>query len=328
MNFRVLSLYLIVIFIIFGVISTPKVFAVTADSILVTINPESPAPGENTNITLSSYASNLNSAKISWSVGGKTLLTGVGEKSFSLNAPSASAETAVTVTITLPDGSIKKVVTIKPAIMVLLWQANDSYVPPFYKGKALPTPDSQVKVVALPEIKTGSKIIDPKNMVYAWKQDYTNDQEASGYGKNYFIYTNDYLDKYNNISVNASTTDQKYSLDKGMDIKTYKPKILFYKNDANLGTLWEQALANGHKIQNDETIEAAPYFISPKDIRIPILTWDWSINDSLIDMSVIQKNLLPLKVQPGVSGTSKIRLEINNKYKIFATASKEINVEF
>jgi hypothetical protein len=33
-------------------------------------------------------------------------------------------------------------------------------------------------------------------------------------------------------------------------------------------------------------------------------------------------------VQAGVSGTSKINLEINNNYKIFETASKEINVSF
>jgi len=33
--------------------------------------------------------------------------------------------------------------------MVLLWQADDSYVPPFYEGKALPSPNSEIKVVAM-----------------------------------------------------------------------------------------------------------------------------------------------------------------------------------
>ena len=40
--------------------------------------------------------------------------------------------------------------------MVLLWQANDSYVPPFYKGKALPGADTKIKIVAMPEIRSGS----------------------------------------------------------------------------------------------------------------------------------------------------------------------------
>ena len=212
--------------------------------------------------------------------------------------------------------------------MVLLWQANDSYVPPFYRGKALPTSDSEVKVVAMPEIKTSSGIVSPKDMTYTWKKDYTNNQDGSGYGKNFFLYTNDYLDNSNNIDVIASTIDQKYSSEASIDIGIAQPKILFYKNDINLGTLWEQALSNGHKILGDEVMEAAPYFISPKDIRIPTLTWNWFINDSMVNILGFRKNLIPLKVQTGVSGTSKIKLEINNTDKIFETASKEINVVF
>ena len=213
--------------------------------------------------------------------------------------------------------------------MVLLWQANDSYVPPFYKGKALPSPDSNVKVVAMPEIKSGSQMVNPSNMVYAWTQDYTNSQEASGYGKNSFTYRSDYLENLNSISVVASTIDQKYSSEASINIGMTQPKIVFYKNDANLGTIWEQALSDGHRIQGDEVIEAAPYFISPKDIRIPTLTWNWSINDNSVNIvDYLRQNLIPLKVQAGVSGTSKIKLEVNNRDKIFVTASKEINVEF
>lgn len=212
--------------------------------------------------------------------------------------------------------------------MELLWQATDSYVPPFYRGKALPTPDSEVKVVAMPEIKIGSGWANSKNMIYAWKKDYTNAAQDSGYGKNSFTYTNDYLDDFNNISVTASTTDQKYSSSASIKINTYQPKIIFYKNDAVLGTLWEQALADGHKIPGEEVIEATPYFISPKNIGVPILAWKWFINGSMVGTSGLRKNLLPVRAQPGVSGTSVIKLEIENIYKLFASASREIDVEF
>ncbi len=313
-----------------------KVWAATSDSILVNIVPENPAPNENVNISLNSYSSNLDSVLITWFLNGTNVFSGIGKKSFLLTAPSAGGETTVIAKIGLPDGEIEKRIIIRPAVMVLLWQANDSYVPPFYKGKALPTPDSEIKVVALPEILDSAlgakerlrRYLDPKNMVYAWRQDYANDQGSSGYGKNFFTYINDYLENSNNISVTATTVDQKYSSEANIEIRTANPKILFYKNDASLGTLWEQALSDGHKISGDEIIEAAPYFISPKDIRIPILTWNWSINDSLINISNYRKNLIPLQTQAGVSGTAKIKLEIENKYKIFANTSKEINVEF
>ncbi len=302
--------------------------AASQSSILVNMAPENPTPNENTSITLSSYASNLDSVSITWSVNGKNILSGIGRKSFLVNAPAAGSETIVTATIALPDGVIEKTIIIRPAVMVLLWQADDSYVPPFYKGKALPSPDSEIKVIAMPEIKTNSGLANPKNMTYVWKKDYTNEQDSSGYGKNFFIFINDYLENLNNVSVVASTVDQKYSSEANIDIGTTEPKILFYKNDARLGTIWEQVFADGHKIQGDEVIEAAPYFISPKDIRIPTLVWNWFINDNMVNVESFQKNLIPLKVQGGISGTSKLKLEISNTDKIFQTANKEIDVEF
>ncbi|MEK7080820.1 MAG: hypothetical protein AAB902_00250 [Patescibacteria group bacterium] len=329
MKFRFLLLYLIATLILLGAVLPFSAKAALSSSISIDAMPPNPAPNENTSIILNSYENNLDTILITWSVNGKSILSGIGKKSFSTQAPTAGSETTVTATIVLPDGDIEKKIILRPAAMVLLWQANDSYVPPFYKGKALPSPDSNVKVVAMPEIKSGSQMVNPSNMVYAWTQDYTNSQEASGYGKNSFTYRSDYLENLNSISVVASTIDQKYSSEASINIGMTQPKIVFYKNDANLGTIWEQALSDGHRIQGDEVIEAAPYFISPKDIRIPTLTWNWSINDNSVNIvDYLRQNLIPLKVQAGVSGTSKIKLEVNNRDKIFVTASKEINVEF
>jgi len=324
MRLKSLSLAFIVI-IIFGTFLPLKTKAASID-ILVNMVPENPAPGENVNITLKSYVNDLDSVLISWSVNGKNVSSGIGQKSFSLNAPSAGGETNVIATTHLPDGAIDIKTIIRPSAMVLLWQAMDSYVPPFYKGKALPSPDSKVKVVALPEIRSGSSVVNPKNMTYLWKKDYTNSQDGSGYGKNSFTYVNDYLDNSNNIGVTASTTDQKYSSTGSMNIRTTEPKIIFYKKDTKLGTIWDIALTDGHKILGDEVIEAAPYFISPKDIRIPTLTWDWFINDQTVITPF--GNKLPVQAQTGTSGTSKIKLEINNIDKIFESANKEINVSF
>lgn len=327
MKVKFLLISLIVI-IISGTFLPLRAKAVSSIGILVNTTPENPAPGENVSITLKSYVNDLDSVLISWFVNGKNVSSGIGEKSFSLNAPNAGEETNVIATTSLPDGAIDTKIVIRPSVMVLLWQAKDSYVPPFYKGKALPSPDSVVKVVALPEIRSSSGAVNPKNMTYLWKKDYTNNPDGSGYGKNSFTYVNDYLEDLNNISVTASTIDQKYSSVANIDIGMVKPKIIFYKNNANLGTIFEQALGNGHKIVGDEILQAAPFFISPSDLRIPTLTWDWFINDERVNTPINRKNTLPLQVQAGVSGTSKIKLEINNTEKIFESASKEITVEF
>lgn len=303
-------------------------FAASPASLLVNMVPPYPAPHENVSITLNSYASNLDTVLISWSVDGKIISSEIGKKSFSTTAGAAGALTSIVVTVYLPDGAIEKEISIRPSVMLLLWQANDSYVPPFYKGKALATPDSEVKIVAMPEARTSSGLIDSKNMAYSWKKDYNNVPDASGYGKNFFLYVNDYLEDSNAVSVVASTLDQEYSVEANITVGTAEPKILFYKNDSTLGTLWNMALSDTYKIQGPETLKAIPYFISPKEIRHPALIWGWFINDKRVTLTTFEKNSMPLGVSEGKHGISKLRVDIENRDKIFQAVSKEINIEF
>jgi hypothetical protein len=316
------------VMIISGGVLPGRASAALSSDISIDVAPENPAPNENATITLSSYAYNLDSFLISWSVDGKKESSGVGQKSFSTITPALGKETNVTATISLPDGDMTEVAVIKPSVLVLLWQANDSYVPPFYKGKAMPSPGSDIKIVALPEIKNGESFVDPNNMTYSWQQDYTNNPDGSGYGKNYFIYTNSYLDNSNDVEVTAQTLDQEFSTSGSINVATTEPKIEFYKNDANLGTIWEQALLDGHQVQGSEVIQAAPYFISPGDIRIPFLTFNWSINGEPVTVPAYSNNLLPIKAAAGTSGSSTIKLEVDNSMSITESASKEISVQF
>lgn len=321
--------FLLICLVLGGLVLALPVRAVSPSSILVDVVPNNPNPNSNVNISLRSFAANLDSVQINWFVNDKNALSGVGEKSFSITTGASGSTTTVRVKVLLPDGEIEKRVVLRPSSMVLLWQANDSYVPPFYKGKALPVSASEIKIVAIPEIKTASGgMMNSKNMTYFWKKDYNNEQAASGYGKNFFLYVNSFLEDSNTVSVEALTPDQKNQTEAGVSVSTVTPEIVFYRQDPSLGTIWEQALSDNHQIQGEEIIVAAPYFISPGDIRRPDLVWNWSINDNLVEIQSVRKNVIPLKVDEGVSGVSKLRLDIENKENIFQTASKEINIQF
>lgn len=296
--------------------------------VIISATPENPAPGANVDISLKSYVDNLDRVLISWFVNDKNISSGIGKKSFSLNAPKAGEETNVTATISLSSGTVDATVIIRPSKTVLLWQVKDSYAPPFYKGKTLPSAESLIKVVALPEIKSDSGAVNPKSMTYVWKKDYTNNPGGSGYGKNSFTYLSDYLDDSNNVEVTAGTIDKKYSSKASVNIEIIKPKIVFYKKDIRLGTIWELALSDGHKIMGEEVVEAAPYFISQNDLRMPDIIWKWFINNESVSAPIYKPNTLPLAAQAGTSGTAKIKLEINNARKIFENATKEINIIF
>ncbi len=329
-RFNSLFLYpFIVLFLIFSVFGVQKTNAASPSSILVNVSPQYPAPYENVNIDLNSYANNLDSVSITWYLNDKISSSGIGKKSFSLKAPAGGVETKVVANIALPSGDIETKIIIRPAVMELLWQANDSYVPPFYKGKALPSLESEIKVVAMPEIKDSkNKLVNSKNMTYSWQKDYTNDVGGSGYGKNFFLYTGDYLDESNTISVTASTVDQNYSSQNEITINETSPKIDFYKNDKILGTIWDKTIEDNYQITKSETIQAVPYFMSPKELDHPLLKWSWFINDNIINMPIFHKNFIPLKIDGSTHGTSKVRLELRESDKIFEKAEKEINVQF
>jgi hypothetical protein len=327
-KFRFFLLYLVIIFTIIGLVPNGKINAASSNTILVDMVPSNPSPYEDVSITLNSYANDLDSVPITWFVNNKSVLSGIGKKKLLTKAGAAGSETMVVVTISLPEGNVETRMTIRPSGMILLWQANDSYVPPFYRGKALPTLDSEIKVVAMPEIKVGASFINPRSMTYAWKKDYANEVDGSGYGKNSFLYINDYLETANTISVTASTTDQKYSAESNVNIGAIQPKILFYKNDNTFGTMWNKALTDPYRLEGAEIVVAAPYFISPKDIRTPTLLWSWFINGSMVNVQGFKKNFMPLQVGSATSGTSTLKLQIENQYKIFQTVEKEISIEF
>jgi hypothetical protein len=73
--------FFIILFTAFSVIFFGfKVQAVSVNSVSVNVQPENPTPYENVTISLVSYASNLDSVLINWSLNGKTVLAGIGKK--------------------------------------------------------------------------------------------------------------------------------------------------------------------------------------------------------------------------------------------------------
>jgi hypothetical protein len=318
--------YVLLVVAIFTAINT---FASSSTGIALTVAPQNPLPGEDTTITLNSFAYNLDIVKITWLVSGVKAGEGIGKKTFTVTAPTSGKETVVTAEVALPDGVVEISASVRPNTMALLWEATDSYVPPFYKGKALPTLGSEIKIVALPEIRNGSTTINPKNMTYDWKFNYENDAAASGYGKNSYTYTQDYLENTSIVGVTATTLSQNGGAAGDISIGSFLPRILFYKKDTAIGTLWENALTSGHVVGSEEVIVAAPYFVSPKNLWHPTLRWDWSINgQSIPTTDSLHPNLLPIKPNPGTSGTANISLQVNNSEKIFETVNQTLNVQF
>lgn len=281
--------------------------------------PEIPGPYEDVQVKLISYSYNLDQLNITWLEDGKVGLTGTGEKNFSFISPGLGQTRTVEVRITLPDGELfsRKIIT-KPSNVDLLWQGVDAYTPPFYRGKALPTSEGVLRVVAMTSFPNNKS-------VYSWRRNYNAVQDASGYGKNSFTFKNSYLNKIENISVTSNNTEDGSVAQKNIALSLFTPKIIFYEKDPLLGILYNKGITDSVSVgKSDKTLVAEPYFVSPRDPLATDLLYTWKINTKEID-NPDQPNTIVIR-SGNESGTAKIDLSIESISKLFLNVKKSLSV--
>ncbi|MFA6524473.1 MAG: hypothetical protein WC264_03640 [Candidatus Paceibacterota bacterium] len=296
---------------------------VQSADVVLSINPNYPKANEEVKASVATFSTDLNKANISWKLNGQLSIQAVGKKDFSFTTASTGLQTILEVEIQTSDGSfINKKIIITPSDIDMLWEAPDSYTPPFYKGKALNAREGTLKIVAL----TNSR--DSAGLSYNWKLDDTNKPDSSGYKKNYYIFKNSFLDKQNTVEVTTSNLAGNNSGQGKITINPINPKIVFYQKDLNLGTKYEKAIDNGFVIDQSGIIFIAePYFFSPKNLNSSDLEFKWLLGGSDIT-TPNPKNELGIRPEAGQIGNSTVKVTINNIKSMFLNLEKEINVNF
>jgi len=287
-------------------------------SVAVSLFPNSPGAHEEVTITLSTFSFDLNRASITWKVDGTTTSQGIGQNTFIVRAGALGSTTTVDIDILISTGRlITKQIVISPADLDLLWEAIDSYVPPFYRGKALPASETQIKVVAIPVMRTGSIQVNPSSMVYNWKKNFQNIKNSSGFGKNSFTFRNGYLDDIESVSVEVSSLNQSTTNSDQVKIQIRTPKILFSEDDILEGTNYTYELQRGFTPRTTQTtIVAEPLFFSSKNATSPDFSYSWELNDESTRTPAL-KNVLSLQFDPNTRGTAEVSLDIKSRSRLF-----------
>ncbi len=297
-----------------------------SDLLDVKISPNNPGPNETIRIKIESYLSDMNKALITWKIDGRVVQKGIGKTSLSFQNSPSGKTTKLTVTILTNAGDeIIKNFSWTPVGVTIFWEA-DTYTPPFYRGKALLSPQARVKVVATPD-NTGTKnALDAGNLVYIWVKDGTSVAEASGYGKNLFSFVGHKPYDESNVKVRVSSVDNTIN----SEVRTYlplsKPFILFYNNNPLLGVLYNRPLNNTISFSEKElSIRAEPYFFSNEHGEIPTLKYGWYVNGK--NVQNFGRNITLLN-ETGSKGVSDISLAMRGVKQTFQTANQSLRVNF
>ena len=302
---------------------------VQSSDVVLNLNPTYPRPGESVTAILSSFSTDLNKANISWSVNSQQKATGVGQKKFSFNTGDLTSVLNLEAHINTTNGEdIYKRMRINPAEVDMLVQSNDSFVPPFYRGRSFVASEGTFRVVAMPSIMTSTGLANPNALSYSWKADDSPLASASGFGKNALTIKNTYLDNGNTAEVKVSDVTGNTNAVGKINLTTILPKIIFYKNNPSLGLDFSQGIDTTVDLGNQAlTLVAEPYFFSPKNINSKDLDFSWSINGDKINVPG-QKNVLSVSPANGQTGSANISLTVNNVKTLFQTITKNINASF
>ena len=300
----------------------------TAGDISISVSPTNPGPLEDVTISIQSYSVNIPAADIEWSVDGKSEVGGIGQSNHTITTKNIGSPTTVRVTITgVGSVPVTRSIVITPMAVDILWQAIDSVVPPLYRGKALPTSESQVKFVAIPQIKSqNGTLLSSQNFLYSWSEKYTVQQSRSGYGKDSFTTNMDYLNPIKHIGIDVSVRDGSIATKSSLDLSPVQPKILWYASSPLYGPQFDRALGDSYIVSGSETsIVAEPYFFSPADPSDKAISYVWSLNGQPLSTPAIP-NALFLHRESKATGKATLDLSVTNLARLFQEGKAHLNL--
>lgn len=326
MNIKIKTIIVALLFTL-SFVSSSVAYADLAPGASITINitPTSPAPGDSVTISAVSFSTDLNQARFSWLINGIVRREGIGIKNFNFTAGNLGTVQKVSIAVETKDiGTFNKEIVIAPAALDVVEQA-DSYTPPFYKGKALPSPQGNVTLIALPNfIAPNGLRISPNNIVFKWKQGGRVLGSDSGLGANTLSVSAPLIAEQSaQVDVEASSPENSLSASATHILRATNPEVILYENNPLLGVLFNHAISNPFTMIGDElSLYASPYFFD----SATNLDYGWAINNSSVS-STGRLNQLVLR-KPDANGSSLVSVTIKNPDKIFQQGQKGLLIQF
>lgn len=293
----------------------------------VTLNPEYPAAFQDVVASVDSYSADMDRSTITWTLNGKVIQQGIGAKTFRFKAGKNGSYTNLGVSIIFNGVESKKTISITPATVDLIWQA-DSYVPPFYKGKALFSHQSNLKIVAIPNIFTkDGTLIPASKLIYRWKLGKEFVAAVSGVGKNIVTFSDKIPVNEKEISVEVSTADASVKTLGQIFVRSVGTNPVVYQDAPLTGISYEKALPNTFLLADSEMkLVIEPYFFSVKTRDSDSLYYGWSLNGKAVPD--VSRSSIIFKVPEAEKGSAQVDVELRQPSKVFQTNANSLMINF
>lgn len=221
----------------------------------ITLSPEHPQPFSDVQMELTSYALDLRNSTITWTIDGEIIDEGVGKTALTFRTKGVGSQHRVTAHVAAEDGIGQADARITPAVVDIVWEGA-TVIPPFYRGRALPSPGSDLHAHAVVQAMRNGTRIPENEIVYTWTDD--SRTLLSGRGKSRITLPGG-LTSSRTISVTVESGDFASSLTEPLPIAT--PRLALYEQHPLFGVLFHRAfIGDVHSREAVLKVTAAPFF--------------------------------------------------------------------
>lgn len=205
---------------------------------------------------------------------------------------------------------------------LLTWSSN-SYTPPDYEGRSLPSRGSQIKVAVIPTKKSS---LNPDSLYYRWLLDNELAYQSNGQGKSSFVFVATKWGGDRHEIESQILDSQENIIWRGyLSIKIVSPQVLL----KSPGSYYAAADSVASKTGRDLALTALPFFFRAQ--KITDLVFNWSVDGQTLG-SLDEKNpdQLTIKIPKGNLSASifkDLSLFIQNKSDQLQQLTVNITIE-
>ena len=285
--------------------------------------PQTPEPNS-TIIVQAQNVLNKDSLLFIWTVNGEVVEEGIGLDRTTLTTGGAGTRTVVEVTISSGGEVVdSKTRVIVPAEVNLVWEA-DTYTPPFYPGRPLPTGASIITVSAIPNIVVGGTRQNSNSLVYTWFLNGSLTPHRSGFGLSSIFLRPPLFDSAFSVRVVATTQDRTVVAEDTVSIVPRSPTIALYERHPLLGTLFNRAVRGVvESFDSEITLNLFPLFV----VDTETLVYTWIVQGDTIDTGDTPRELTLRKTSDD-RGTFSIQTELENSESFYEQATRDVSLTF
>lgn len=299
------------------------------DNLDLAVSPSAPGPDSPVSLSLTDYSIDLQTADIRWLVNGKLAARGSGQNVFETRTGPAGALTTITAIVITKDGqTLTKTLSLRPALLDLLWQA-DSAVPPLYRGKALPTTKNLVQFLALPHFMNGGREFDPSKLLYQWSLDFDPVPGASGLGRDSFKTQIVDLIGETRVSVKVSNLDGTMAASKSITVSPVNPLVTLVRLNDLEGPDLDHPLSGNYQLDAPEiTLRALGYYFPQSHLGKPGLLYRFDLNGRPATTTGGTPQLLTLRHENNLSGQARLSVAIGDPFDNMISAAQNLLIDF